>query len=136
MIVLDTNVTSELMRPSSLEVDEWLEAQPAGTLYSTAVTLAEIRDGLTRLPVGRRRTELTELANDVFRTFAERILPFDTAPAIHYARIVNDRRQAGRPVSYPDAQIAAICHTHGAALATRNVKDFDGTGIEVIDPWA
>lgn len=136
MIVVDTNVVSELMRPApSLAVRDWVQAQRSRDLRTTAVTVAEIRYGLERLPAGQRKDRLLNVAGEVFGTFADSILPFDGAAAELYGRIVFRRESLGRPIEGFDAQIAAICRAHGAALATRNVKDFGETGIEVIDPW-
>lgn len=137
MIVVDTNVTSELMKPApSSAVSAWVQARSASDLYTTSITLAEIHYGIERLPEGRRKELLRTIAEEVFSAFAENILPFDTSAAIEYARIVSDRDRAGAPIDGFDAQIASICRTHDAALATRNVKDFEGTGIDVVDPWA
>lgn len=136
MIVVDTNVVSELMRPSpSPLVRAWVGAQAPGQLYTTAVNVAEIRYGLERLPDGRRKDDLLATATEVFITFSEFIHPFDADAAIWYAKIVTRRDRLGLPIDGVDAQIAAICQARGAALATRNAKDFRETGIEVIDPW-
>ncbi len=130
MIVLDTNVTSELMRPAPLlVVTAWVRARNARELYTTSITMAEIRYGIERLPDGRRKDLLRITAEDVFSAFAEAVLPFDAAAAAEYAGIVSRRDRTGAPIDGFDAQIAAICRTHGAALATHNVKDFDATGI-------
>lgn len=136
MIVVDTNVVSELMRPSpSTRIRDWVIAQAPGGLYTTAVTVAEIRYGLERLPDGRRKDTLLATATDVFASFSEFIQPFDADAAVWYATIVARRDRLGLPIDGFDAQIAAICRTRGAALATRNAKDFRETGIDVIDPW-
>jgi hypothetical protein len=136
MIVADTNVVSELMRPSpSPALRTWLSRQSAGDLHTTAITVAEIRYGLERLPGGRRKDHLQAAADEVFAAFSEFVLPFDAGAAVHYARIAGHRDEAGLPIGAFDAQIAAICRARGAALATRNVKDFLGTGVVVIDPW-
>lgn len=136
MIIVDTNVTSELMRPSPApSVATWVRARSAAELYTTAITLAEIRYGIERLPEGRRKNLLRTAAEDVFSGFAEHVVPFDAAAAVEYARIVSTRERAGAPIDGFDAQIAAICRTHGAILATRNMKDFEDTGIDVVDPW-
>jgi len=130
MIVLDTNVTSELMRPAPLlVVTAWVRARNARELYTTSITMAEIRYGIERPPDGRRKDLLRITAEDVFSAFAEAVLPFDAAAAAEYAGIVSRRDRTGAPIDGFDAQIAAICRTHGATLATRNVKDFDATGI-------
>jgi predicted nucleic acid-binding protein len=136
MIVLDTNVTSELMRasPSSL-VTTWLHSQDSDELYSTAVSVAEIQYGIARLPITARKKKLVEVAAEVFSAFPDHVLAFDLAAAAEYGDIVVARERAGTPINGFDAQIASICRAHGAVLATRNVKDFEGTGIEVTNPW-
>jgi predicted nucleic acid-binding protein len=136
MIVLDTNVVSELMRPSpAAEVVAWLRSRSAAELATTAVTWAEVRYGIARLIDGRRKSELLRLADDVFGTFADQVLPFDAAAASGYADLVAHRERIGAPIDGFDAQIAAICLTHGAPLATRNEKDFRETGVVTINPW-
>jgi predicted nucleic acid-binding protein len=138
MIVLDTNVVSELMRPEPLDrVVAWVDAQPAADLFLTAVTLAELLDGIGRLPDGHRRSMLAD-ALDAMVTddFDQRILGFDAVAAAHYADIVVERERAGLPVSMADAQIAATCRSHGAVIATRNVGDFADTGVVIVDPWS
>jgi toxin FitB len=136
MIVADTNVVSELMRPApSPALRAWMSRQAAGDLYTTAITVAEIRYGLERLHGGRRQDRLQAAADEVFAALSEFVLPFDIAAAVHYARIARHRDDAGLPIGGFDAQIAAICRARGAALATRNIKDFVETGVEVIDPW-
>lgn len=136
MIVLDTNVVSELMRPAPHPaVVTWMLDHQTDRLHTTAVTYAEILYGIERLPRGRRRTHLRSTAFDVFDAFAEQVLPFDADAAIEYARIVEAGERRGRPINGFDAQIAAICRAHAASLATRNVKDFDGTGVTIVDPW-
>lgn len=136
MIIVDTNVVSELMRASpEIAVRDWLLTQDAQELHTTAISLAEIRYGIERLPSGRRRDLLRTTADDVFAAFASQILPFDAAAAQHYASIVTTRDEAELPIDGFDAQIAAICSVHKATLATRNVKDFRGTGIKMTNPW-
>lgn len=136
MIVVDTNVVSELMRPSpSSRVRDWIRSQPAQELYTSAVTVAEILYGIERLPQGRRQAELRSAATALFDGFADQLLAFDAASAVQYALIVSSRDRSGRPIDGFDAQIAAICRAHGAALATRNVADFRETGIDIINPW-
>lgn len=138
MIVLDTNVLSEVMKPRPAEkVVEWLAAQPPASVFTTSITQAEVLHGLTLLPLGRRRAALEAATTTLFTSkMTGRILPFDSDAATSYARIASDRRRAGRPISVLDAQIAAIAASTGAALATRNVADFDGCGLKVVDPWA
>lgn len=137
MIVLDTNVVSELMKAAPAdEVVAWIGARPARSFYTTSITQAEILHGVRLLPPGHRREELEEAARAMFREdFDGRVLAFGTDAAPAYARIAVERREAGRPISQFDAQIAAIARCFGASLATRNVKDFEGCGIDVIDPW-
>jgi toxin FitB len=136
VIVLDSNVVSELMKPSPAPaVRDWIRVRRGNELYTTSITLAEIRYGIERLPPGRRRDLLMATAEDVFAAFEEQILPFDAAAAAHYPMIVTRRDRAGLAIDGFDGQIASICRTHDAALATRNLKDFHETGIDVIDPW-
>jgi predicted nucleic acid-binding protein len=137
VIVLDTNVLSEMMRPKpDSTVAAWISARPASSLFTTTVTQAEILYGLRLLPSTKRRSRLEAAANEMFVTdFAGRVLPFDQAAAQAYAEIAAARRQAGRPITQFDAQIAAIARSRDAGVATRNVGDFEGCGIGVIDPW-
>jgi predicted nucleic acid-binding protein len=136
VIIVDTNVTSELMRPSpSPAVAAWVRAQADAELYTTSITLAEIRYGIERLAAGRRKDDLRATADDIFSAFSDHILPFDADAAVEYADIVSRRDRIGSPINGFDAQIASICRTHDATLATRNSKDFKNTGIDVIDPW-
>lgn len=137
MIVLDTNVISELMRPApSPAVESWMSAQPAAGMFISAITEAELRYGLVLLPDGHRQRRLLAQAEAMLaEDFAGGILPFDSAAARAYAPTAAARRLAGRPISQADAQIAAIAASGGAAFATRNVADFDGCGIAVLDPW-
>ena len=137
MIILDTNVLSEAMRPApAAEVLGWLAGQPAASLYTTSITQAEILHGLMLLPPGRRRRSLEAAATSMFEEdFGGRILGFGTEAAPPYARIASERRRAGRPISHFDAQIAAIARSVGAAIATRNRADFEGCGVALVDPW-
>ncbi|TAK53790.1 MAG: type II toxin-antitoxin system VapC family toxin [Gammaproteobacteria bacterium] len=137
MIVLDTNVISELLRPSpAVQVEAWLAAQHGATVYFTAVGEAELRHGVAMLPAGKRRTALAKAIEGLLEEdFSDRILPFDRAAARAYASIAAERRAAGRPISQFDCQIAAIARANQAAVATRNTSDFAGCGIAVIDPW-
>jgi len=137
MLVLDTNVLSELTRPKpALRVLEWMRAQPSASLYTTAVNQAEMLRGLMLLPAGKRRTVLEEAIAAMFATdFDGRLLPFGTDAAPVYAGIASARQRAGRPISHVDAQIAAIVVCAGATLATRNTRDFEGCGAALVDPW-
>jgi predicted nucleic acid-binding protein len=137
MIVWDTNVVSELMRPEPHErVLVWADQQPVSEVFITAITLAELWYGIGRLPAGRRRNELAEVFDELLtEDFEQRVLDFDAVAAAHYADLVVERERIGRPISMADAQIAAICRSHGATIATRNVDDFDDVGVEVVNPW-
>ena len=136
MIVLDTNVLSEEMKPTpEPAVHAWLLRQSPLDLFTTAVTEAEILYGVTVLPDGKRKRDLDAAARRVLTLFVGRILAFDTAAAREFALIVTDRRRAGRPTEDFDAQIAAISRSRGMALATRDVQDLAGTGVQLIDPW-
>lgn len=137
MIILDTNVVSELMRPAPSDaVLRWISGQPTALLFTTTITQAEILFGLALLPEGRRRGDLVSAAERMFaEDFAGRVLPFDSAAAQAFAPIAAARRQKGRPTRAFDAQIAAIAHSRGADLATRNVADFQDCGPTVINPW-
>lgn len=136
MIVLDTNVVSELMRESTAShVREWALATPVGSLFTTAISEAEVFHGIALLTPGKRRRELENAAEKVFAAFESRILPFDSVAAREYAEILGRRTRAGRPISVADAQIAAITCARGARLATRNTEDFTGCGIELDNPW-
>ena len=137
MIVLDTNVVSELLRrePADAEV-AWVDQQPADEAWLTAVTLAELLYGIGWLPDGRRKADLAvALDAMIVEDFDHRIAAFDEPAAAHYADIVVVRERNGRPISAADAQIAATCRSHGALLATRNVDDFADTGITIANPW-
>lgn len=138
MIILDTNVVSEFMRerPHS-EVLAWLDDQLTSTLFVTAITEAEIRTGIEILPDGNRQRALNAASERAFGLlFADRILPFDSKAARSYSVIAASRRAAGRPISQADCQIAAIARSTKALVATRDVIDFEGCGIDVIDPWS
>ena len=137
MILLDTNVVSELMKPAPAQsVARWVAAQPATGVYTSSITEAEILLGIMLLPVGRRRNAIQTAAEAMFaEDFAGRILAFGSDAARFYARIGAERRRAGQPISHFDAQIAAIARSAGASIATRNVADFDGCGVKVINPW-
>ena len=138
MILLDTNVLSELMRPiPDPNVVRWLDAWPEWEVWISAVTIAEIRLGISILPAGKRKDLLLALAEQMFHEdFPDRCLPFDCEAAGEYALIVSERNRHGHPISVEDAQIAAIAGTAGLTLVTRNTKDFsDITGLELVDPW-
>lgn len=137
MILLDTNVIAELMRPAPLPaVVEWLNEQDSAQLLLSSITIAEIGYGLEILPAGQRRAGLEMGFQKVIHAFSGRILSFDQEAAQHYGQLMGTRRAAGRPLGSLDGQIAAIARSNGARVATRNVRDFDGCGVEVIDPFA
>lgn len=137
MIILDTNVISELTRQAPAPgVMSWLDSLSAADVATTAITAAEMLCGVARLPSGRRKTELAAAVDGLLSDdFRGRILVFDEPAARRYADIVTARERVGRPIGAADAQIAAICRATDAALATRNTDDFAGTGIELINPW-
>ena len=138
MILLDTNVVSELMRPAPAgAVLAWFAAQEAHDLYLSAIGEAELRRGAAMLPAGKRRDQLmTTIDAMIAEDFAGCILPFDSNAAQAFVLVCLERRAAGRPISFADCQIAATARAQGAAIATRNTADFAGCGIAVIDPWA
>ena len=137
MIVLDTNVLSELMKAEPAEaVLIWVGAQPTSSLFVTAINQAEILYGIGLLPDGRRRSAFEAAAKAMFEEdFDARILAFGSDAAEAYADIAAIRRRQGRPISQLDAQIAAIARSSGATLATRNVADFEGCDVSLVDPW-
>ncbi|MEM9148716.1 MAG: type II toxin-antitoxin system VapC family toxin [Pseudomonadota bacterium] len=134
MIILDTNVVSELLRLApEPRVEAWLSRQDGGQVYLTAVSEAELRTGVAIMAAGKRRDDLAHAIDAMLREdFRGRILSFDSAAVSAYAAIAAERRAAGKPIS----QIAAIGRVHRTAIATRNARDFEGAGIEVVDPWA
>ena len=138
MIILDTNVVSELMRPAPAPaVEAWVGGREAATLFFTALSEAELHYGVAIMPAGRRRDAIDAAIGSMLRDdFAGRILPFDSEAARAYAEIAAARRAAGRPISQVDGQIAAIARSRDMAVATRNTRDFADTGIDVIDPWS
>lgn len=139
MILLDTNVLSELMRAApEPRVVRWLDTRSGEDIWVSAVTEAEILLGIQLLPKGKRRDGLATLAGRMFEDdFSGRCLPFDAGAAAEYAQIVAIRTRLGSPISVEDAQIAAIARAAGLTLATRNVKDFSGIdGLKIIDPWS
>jgi predicted nucleic acid-binding protein len=137
MIVLDTNLISELLLPQpNVDVTVWLASQPLESVFTTAITQAEVLFGIRILPMEKRQLSLEMTTKAIFlEDMAGRILPFEAAAADIYASVVAKRKAMGRPMSQFDAQIAAITLSHGAALATRNVRDFAHIGLDVIDPW-
>jgi toxin FitB len=137
MIVLDTNVLSELMRPEPHPgIIRWVAQFPSSSLFTTAVTQSELLYGLELMPEGKRRAILAAGAEEMFgRVLLGRILPFDSDAARLFAVVAAGRRKSGRPMSQPDGQIAAIARSHDATLATRNIRDFENCGIPVVNPW-
>lgn len=137
MIVLDTNVLSELIRPApERSVLEWLDRQQSADIVTTAITAAELLAGVALMPKGRRRNDVGSAVERLLgQTFDRMVLPFDVDCAAAYALIVSARKVAGQPVSTGDAQIAAICRTSAASLATRNTRDFRGIDLTVVNPW-
>ena len=137
MIILDTNVLSELMRPTpATSVMEWMSSQPSSALYVTAISAAEILFGIDLLPESKRRQTLAEQAEALFsEDFAGRVLSFDMAAAPAFASLSGRRRRSGSRIEPVDAMIAAIALAHGAALATRD-SDLADCGIPVINPWS
>lgn len=137
MIILDTNVLSELMRPKpAVKVVRWISARPALSFYTTSITEGEILLGIRLLPAGKRRDAFETAAIGLFNdAFAGRVMPFGSDAASCYATIAAERQRRGQPISHFDAQIAAIARSADAAVATRNVQDFEDCGIRVVDPW-
>jgi predicted nucleic acid-binding protein len=138
MIVLDTNVLSEALRPvPEPSVLDWLENQPRASLFITTVTRGEILYGIRLLADGKRRRGLWEAVKKIFDAdFADQVLSFDSDAADMYADIAASRRTAGEPISQFDAMIVAMARSRGAGLATRNVKDFEDCGVDIINPWS
>ena len=137
-VLLDTNVVSELLRPSpDPAVEGWVADREAAELHFSAVAEAELRYGVAVLPAGRRRDALAAAIEAILQEdFENRVLPFDSGAAREYADIGAARRASGRPFAPADCQIAAIARSRGMAVATRNTRDFLGMGLELFDPWA
>lgn len=137
MIILDTNVVSELMRPApSAAVAEWVERQSLLNLATTAITVAEILRGIRRLPQGRKQSEIQRRLNEFLDLgFRGRILSFDYAAAEIYASIIAQRQGRGKPIGTFDAMIAAIASVAGADVATRDAGGFEDCNVTIIDPW-
>lgn len=137
MIILDTNVISETMRPApDVKVTTWLDAQATRDVYTTAITEAEIFNGIALMPIGKRSKALLVAAERIFeKELAGRVLPFDRVAARFFALIFSSRKIRGKPIKPLDAQIASVVRAHNASLATRNTRDFEGCGIHLINPW-
>ena len=138
MIVLDTNVLSECWRKSpNIQVLTWLAAQPQASLFTTTVVESDILYGVQLLADGARKDALSLAVKAVFNdNLTGRVLTYDRDAARSYAEIASNRKKMGKPISQFDAMIAAVAHSRGATLATRNVKDFEGCAIQLVDPWA
>ena len=136
MIVLDTNVVSETMKPEpQASVQAWLDRQTSETLYLSSVTIAELLLGIRSLPAGRRRKILDATLDGLLALFGERVLPFDTDAARHFAELAVTARSAGKGFPTPDGYIAAIAASRGFIVATRDVSSFQAAGLKVINPW-
>lgn len=137
MILLDTNVLSELMRSKpDPRVLAWVDAQPASLLVICSITVAEVLYGIARMPDGKRKQGLLDIASVMFNEdFSGSILPFDADAAVHYAEIAAKSEARGRVVEMADAQIAAIGRLHDAIVATRNTRHFESLGVDLVDPW-
>ena len=136
MILLDTNVVSEAMKPVPDDaVRGWLDEQAAETLYLSSVTIAELMFGIGALPTGKRKDKLASALDGVMELFADRVMPFDIDAARHYADLAVKARAAGKGFPTPDGYIAAIAASKGFVVATRDTSAFDAAGVEVIDPW-
>ncbi|MDJ0872026.1 MAG: type II toxin-antitoxin system VapC family toxin [Gammaproteobacteria bacterium] len=137
MILLDTNVVSEVMKVApATAVLEWLNQQESRFLFLSAITIGEIEYGLRILPVGKRRLDLSERFEQfISKAFAERVLAYDDAAARIYGDVMGLRKEQGRPMSVPDGQIAAIARSGDMAIATRNTSDFEECGVDVVNPF-
>jgi len=138
MIILDTNIISELMRiEPEKKVSGWVDSILVSNLGITSITVSEILYGIGLLPPGKKSRRLFEIAGILFESdFTGRIFSFDQSAAVDYAKIVIQREKIGNPISMADAQIASICRSKDFILATRNTRDFINTGIQLIDPWS
>lgn len=136
MIILDTNVISEIIKKQPDEhVANWLRNQDTSNLATTAIAVAELLAGICQMPEGKRRKYTDTTIKLELMTLADRTFAFDTQAAANYATIFIERERRGKPANIQDAMIAAIARSWGASVATRNTKDFEGTGVELINPW-
>jgi toxin FitB len=136
MIILDTNLVSEPLKPKpAAQVLAWLDRQAPDTLYLTTITLAELQAGVSVLPMGKRRKALQDATTELIAGFDGRVLSFDQDCAHAFGRVAAGAQAAGNPIHFADCAIAAIAATRGFILATRNLRDYKGAGIELIDPW-
>ena len=137
MIVLDTNVVSEAMKPEPHPaVRAWLNEQAAETLYLSSVTLAELLFGIATVPAGKRKNMLSRALEGLMGLFGERVLPFDAQAARHYAELAVKARAGGRGFPTPDGYIAAIAASRGFMVASRDTAPFEAGGLQVINPWS
>lgn len=137
MIILDTNVISEFMRPSpDQQVVQWLDAVSPRDIWTTSIVFGEIAAGIALLPRGARQRRLADAFDGMRDMFAERVLSFDSAAAVEYGRVIARRSRIGRPISVVDAQIAAVSIVASGVIATRNTSDFEMTDAELVDPWS
>ncbi|MDO8953301.1 MAG: type II toxin-antitoxin system VapC family toxin [Gammaproteobacteria bacterium] len=137
MILLDTNIISEIMKPlPQTEVVKWLNQQESSQLFISTLTIAEISYGMHVLPEGRRRNQIEDAFNKVITAaFKLRVLSFDAGAGYVYGKIMARKKSLGKPMGIPDGQIAAIAYSQGYALATRNTRDFTGCGLELVNPF-
>ena len=136
MIILDTNLVSEPLKPKpDAAVLAWLDRQAPETLYRTTIALAGLQSGIESLPVGKRRTALQAATIELVAQFEGRVLSFDQDSAHAFGRVAAGTQAAGNPIHFGDCAIAAIAIRRGFMLATRNVRDYKGAGIELINPW-
>jgi toxin FitB len=137
VILLDTNIISDVWKPQrSLHVERWIDAQPTATLFVSTITLAELNSGACRLPEGRRKDVLLKAIDELAtQMFAQRVLPFDQRCAHAFGRLRAERERIGRPIIFADAAIAATAWTHGLRLATRNQRDYEGIGLDLVNPF-
>jgi toxin FitB len=135
MIVVDTNVWSELTKAAPSETVRRWEAENAENLWLATIVLAELRGGIALMPEGRKRSDLASQTDRIVEIFADRILPFDAVASQAYGRVLLSARQAGRPIMTADAMIAATALANGMRVATRNMNDFAGAGVELVNPW-
>jgi predicted nucleic acid-binding protein len=138
VIILDTNVIAEVMKPEpSLRVMKWLEMIVPSKLFTTSINEMEVLYSIQLMPQGRKRDALQKAATSIFQEkFGNRVLPFDVQSASVFALLAATRKQLGHPIKNFDCQIAAIARVHGASIATRDLQDFSNCGVELIDPWA
>lgn len=137
MIILDTNIISEMMKPlPSTKVKAWMDKQESDDLFITTITIAEISYGLGSLPGGKRRDSLESAFKvTLIEAFKNRILSFDESAAYIYGQLMSNRKSIGKPLSILDGQIAAITHVNAMFIATHNTCDFSDCGLNVIDPF-